>query len=50
MEENVQENKYIVFIKRILPTVIRITTIIIYTIFNFIKTSIRYIIDQLRNN
>lgn len=50
MEENMQENKYLVFFKRILPTVIRVINITFYTIFTFIKTSVRYIMDQLRNN
>jgi len=50
MEENLQENKFLVIMKRIWPTVTRVINIIVYAILNFIKTMVRYIIDQLNNN
>jgi len=50
MEENLQENKFLVIMKRIWPTVLRIINIIVYGILNFIKTSVKYIIDQINNS
>jgi hypothetical protein len=50
MEENLQENKYIVFVKQIWPTIARMINIVLYTIFNFLKNSVSYIISQIKNS
>jgi hypothetical protein len=50
MEENLQENKYIVFLKQIWPTIARVVNIVLYTIFTFLKNSVNYIISQIRNS
>jgi len=49
MEENLQENKLLVIMKRIWPTVLRVINIIVYGLLNFIKTMIKYIIDQIND-
>ncbi len=49
MDENLQQNQYILILRRTMPTLIRWTKIIFYTIFMFIKNSINYMIDQMRN-
>lgn len=50
MEENQQQNKYIIFLKQIWPTVTRTINIVLYAIFNFLKNSVRSIIDQIKNS
>ena len=49
MEENIQQNKYLIFLKQIWPTLIRAINIVLYTIFNFLKNSVGYIISQIKN-
>ena len=49
MEENLHQSKIIIFMKRILPSIIRIINTIFYTVLNFIKNSIKYALDQIKN-
>lgn len=50
MEENLQENKYIVILKQIWPTIARGINIVLYAILNFLKNSVSYIISQIKNS
>jgi hypothetical protein len=49
MEENLQQSKFIIIMKKIWPATIRVINIIFYTIFSFIRNSVKYIIDQIKN-
>ena len=49
MQENTQTAWIVVIAKRIWPTVQRIINVTLYGLLNFIKTCVRYMIDQVKN-
>ena len=44
-----QPSGFVIIMKKIWPTFTRILNIIFYSIFSFIKGSIKYILDQIKN-
>ncbi len=49
MDDNLQQSKFVMFMKLIWPRTIRIINIIFYTIFTFIKNSINYMLEQFKS-
>jgi len=49
MENDLGQSRFTILIKRSLPTMIRIINTILYSIFKFIRTYVKYAIDQIKN-